>query len=157
MQEAVELEFDTSDCLVMTAAVADFRPLSVSSQKIKKNESEDLLLELTKNPDIIDLLGRVKRKDQILCGFAAESEGLVTNAASKLKRKNLDMIIGNDISVPDIGFGSDDNAVVILTHEGTRESLPRMSKRAIADHIFDIISERFRLMEEENGATVGRD
>ena len=157
MQEAVELEFDTSDCMVMTAAVADFRPLSVSSQKIKKNESEDLLLELTKNPDIIDLLGRVKRKDQILCGFAAESEGLVTNAASKLKRKNLDMIIGNDISVPDIGFGSDDNAVVILTQEGTRESLPRMSKRAIADHIFDIISERFRLMEEENGATVGRD
>ena len=67
------------------------------------------------------------------------------------------MIIGNDISVPDIGFGSDDNAVVILTQEGTRESLPRMSKRAIADHIFDIISERFRLMEEENGATVGRD
>jgi phosphopantothenoylcysteine decarboxylase/phosphopantothenate--cysteine ligase len=148
MQEAVELEFDSSDCLVMTAAVADFRPLSVASQKIKKTESEDLVLELTKNPDIIDLLGRVKRKDQILCGFAAESEALVSNAASKLRRKNLDMIVGNDISVPDIGFGSDDNAVVILCHDGSRESLPRMPKRAIAEHIWDLIAQRFQTMEE---------
>lgn len=149
MQDAVESEFDGCDALVMTAAVADFRPLAVSNQKIKKTESEDLVLELTKNPDIIDLLGRVKRKDQVIVGFAAESEALLSNASQKLKRKNLDMIVGNDISVPDIGFGSDDNAVVILSAEGTRESLPRMPKRAIADHICDLLADRFQVIEKE--------
>ncbi len=148
MQEAVETEFDTCDALVMTAAVADFRPLAVSSHKIKKTESEDIVLELTKNPDIIDLLGRVKRKDQIIIGFAAESEELLTNAASKLKRKNLDVIVGNDISVPDIGFGSDDNAVIILSAEGGREPLPRMPKRAIAEHLCDLLATRFADMEK---------
>jgi phosphopantothenoylcysteine decarboxylase/phosphopantothenate--cysteine ligase len=148
MQESVEAEFDSCDALVMTAAVADFRPLTISNHKIKKTESEDLVLELTKNPDIIDLLGRVKRKDQVICGFAAESEALLSNATQKLKRKNLDMIVGNDISVPDIGFGSDDNAVIILSADGTRENLPRMPKRAIAEHLCDLLSERFQAMEK---------
>ena len=143
MQETVEGEFDACDALVMTAAVADFRPLAVSSQKIKKTDSDDIQLELTKNPDILDLLGRVKRKDQVIIGFAAESEELLSNAAQKLKRKNLDVIVGNDITVPDIGFGSDDNAVVILSADGTRENLPRMPKRAIAEHLCDMLSHRF--------------
>jgi len=148
MQEAVESEFDSCDALVMTAAVADFRPLAVANHKIKKTESEDLVLELTKNPDIIDLLGRVKRKDQVIIGFAAESEALLSNATQKLKRKNLDVIVGNDISVPEIGFGSDDNAVVILSAEGTRENLPRMPKRAIAEHLCDVLAERFLALEK---------
>ncbi|HEY9719092.1 MAG TPA: bifunctional phosphopantothenoylcysteine decarboxylase/phosphopantothenate--cysteine ligase CoaBC [Trichormus sp.] len=154
MQETVESEFDTCDALVMTAAVADFRPLAVSSQKIKKTESEDFNLELTKNPDIIDLLGRIKRKDQIVVGFAAESEELVTNAAGKLKRKNLDMICANDITVPDIGFGSDDNAVIILSADGKRENLPRMPKRAIAEHLCDLIGHKFAAMTKEKAAPV---
>jgi phosphopantothenoylcysteine decarboxylase/phosphopantothenate--cysteine ligase len=153
MQEAVEAEFDNCDALVMTAAVADFRPIAVSEHKIKKTESDDLVLELTKNPDIIDLLGRVKRQDQIIIGFAAESEALFKNASSKLRRKNLDVIVGNDISVPDIGFGSDDNAVVILSADGTRESLPRMHKRAIAEHLCDLLSDRFAALE---GAPVAK-
>jgi phosphopantothenoylcysteine decarboxylase / phosphopantothenate---cysteine ligase len=124
----------------MTAAVADFRPLAVSIQKIKKHVSEDFSLELTKNPDILDLLGQIKRPDQVIIGFAAESEELLTNTAEKLQRKNLDVIVGNDISVPDIGFGSDDNAVVIMSASGERETLPRMPKRAIAEHLCDIIS-----------------
>jgi phosphopantothenoylcysteine decarboxylase/phosphopantothenate--cysteine ligase len=148
MQETVEAEFDGCDALVMTAAVADFRPLAVSIQKIKKTDSDDISLELTKNPDILDLLGRVKRKDQIIIGFAAESEELLTNASSKLKRKNLDLIVGNDISVPDIGFGSDDNAVVILSAEGTRENLPRMPKRAIAEHLCDVLSHKFAAIQK---------
>ena len=148
MQETVEAEFDGCDALVMTAAVADFRPLAVSSQKIKKTDSEDISLDLTKNPDILDLLGRVKRKDQVIIGFAAESEELLTNAASKLKRKNLDLIVGNDITVPDIGFGSDDNAVVILSADGTRENLPRMPKRAIAEHLCDVLSNKFQPMQK---------
>ena len=148
MQEAVEAEFDTCDALVMTAAVADYRPIVVSHHKIKKTESEDLVLELTKNPDILDLLGRVKRKEQVIIGFAAESEGLLNNAQQRLKRKHLDMIIGNDITVPDIGFGSDYNAVVILTAEGQRENLPRMPKRAIAEHIPDLLSARLETVQK---------
>jgi phosphopantothenoylcysteine decarboxylase/phosphopantothenate--cysteine ligase len=148
MQEAVEAEFDGCDALVMTAAVADYRPIVVSRQKIKKTESEDLVLELTKNPDILDLLGRVKRRDQVVVGFAAESTDLMANAEEKLKRKQLDLIVGNDITVPDIGFGSDYNAVVILGADGMRENLPRMPKRAIADHICNWLAERFGAMEK---------
>ncbi|HEY9732687.1 MAG TPA: bifunctional phosphopantothenoylcysteine decarboxylase/phosphopantothenate--cysteine ligase CoaBC [Drouetiella sp.] len=148
MQEAVESEFDSCDALVMTAAVADFRPLSVSTNKIKKTVSEDINLELTKNPDILDLLGRVKKKHQVIIGFAAESEELLSNASQKLKRKNLDVIVGNDITVPDIGFGSDDNAVVILSEDGTRENLTRMPKRAIAEHLCDLLAVKFAAMEK---------
>jgi phosphopantothenoylcysteine decarboxylase/phosphopantothenate--cysteine ligase len=149
MQEAVEGEFDSCDALVMTAAVADFRPLAVSVQKIKKNVSEDFSLELTKNPDILDLLGQIKRPDQVIIGFAAESEELLSNTANKLERKNLDVIVGNDISVPNIGFGSDDNAVVIMSAPGEREALPRMSKRAIAEHLCDMILQALADKEKE--------
>jgi phosphopantothenoylcysteine decarboxylase/phosphopantothenate--cysteine ligase len=153
MQEAVEAEFDSCDGLVMTAAVADYRPIVVSRQKIKKTESEDLVLELTKNPDILDLLGQVKRKDQIIVGFAAESDDLFSNAEQKLKRKNLDLIVGNDITVPDIGFGSDYNAVVILGADGSRESLPRMPKRAIADHICNWLADRIATIEKSKAVS----
>jgi phosphopantothenoylcysteine decarboxylase/phosphopantothenate--cysteine ligase len=148
MQETVEAEFDGCDALVMTAAVADFRPLAVSSHKIKKNVSEDFSLELTQNPDILDLLGRIKKRHQIIIGFAAESEELLSNASLKLHRKNLDVIVGNDISVPDIGFGSDDNAVVILSASGEKENLPRMPKRAIAEHLCDLLATKFTEIEE---------
>ncbi len=153
MQEVVEGEFDSCDALVMTAAVADFRPLAVSVQKIKKNVSEDFTLELTKNPDILDLLGQIKRPDQVIIGFAAESEELLSNTAEKLQRKNLDVIVGNDISVPDIGFGSDDNAVVIMSVSAERETLPRMPKRAIAEHLCDVISQAL-LEKQESGLTI---
>jgi phosphopantothenoylcysteine decarboxylase/phosphopantothenate--cysteine ligase len=152
MQESVEGEFDTCDALVMTAAVADYRPIVVSRQKIKKTESEDLVLELTKNPDILDLLGQMKRKDQIIVGFAAESDNLFNNAEQKLKRKHLDLIVGNDITVPDIGFGSDYNAVVILGADGSRQNLPRMPKRAIADHLCNWLAQRFAEKEEQAAA-----
>jgi phosphopantothenoylcysteine decarboxylase / phosphopantothenate---cysteine ligase len=95
----------------------------------------------------VDLLGRVKRPHQVIIGFAAESEELLTNATQKLTRKNLDVIVGNDITVPDIGFGSDDNAVVILSSSGNRENLPRMPKRAIAEHLCDILVNRFHEMQ----------
>ncbi len=153
MQEVVEGEFDSCDALVMTAAVADFRPLAVSVQKIKKNVSEDFTLELTKNSDILDLLGQIRRLDQVIIGFAAESEELLSNTAEKLQRKNLDVIVGNDISVPDIGFGSDDNAVVIMSASAERETLPRMPKRAIAEHLCDVISQAL-LEKQESGLTI---
>jgi phosphopantothenoylcysteine decarboxylase/phosphopantothenate--cysteine ligase len=150
MQETVEAEFDSCDALIMTAAVADYRPINVSPQKIKKTESDDLHLELTKNPDILDLLGRIKRDNQVIIGFAAESEKLLNNALQKLKNKHLDIIIGNDITVPDIGFGSDYNAVVILQADGSRENLPRMAKRAIAEHICNLLSEHLAIRASES-------
>ena len=73
---------------------------------------------------------------------------MLSNATQKLKRKNLDVIVGNDISVPDIGFGSDDNAVIILNSDGAKESLPRMPKRAIAEHLCDLLAERFQAIEK---------
>ena len=109
-----------------------------------------MMLELTQNPDILDLLGRIKRKDQVVIGFAAESEGLLTHAADKLKRKNLDLIVANDITVPELGFGSDENAVIILGAEGTRENLPRMPKRAIAEHLCDhLVEQLVRINDSE--------
>jgi phosphopantothenoylcysteine decarboxylase/phosphopantothenate--cysteine ligase len=90
----------------------------------------------------------VKKKHQVIIGFAAESEELLSNASQKLKRKNLDVIVGNDITVPDIGFGSDDNAVVILSEDGTRENLTRMPKRAIAEHLCDLLAGKFAAMEK---------
>ena len=104
---------------------------------------------MTKNPDILDLLGQIKRPDQVIIGFAAESEELVSNTAQKLQRKNLDVIVGNDISVPDIGFGSDDNAVVIMSATGERETLPRMPKRAIAEHLCDLIAQALAKKEAD--------
>ena len=134
MQEVIESEFDKENVLIMAAAVSDFRPVAPSKQKIKKR-SEDITIELTRNPDILEILGRTKRDNQIIVGFSAESENTEKNALEKLNKKKIDMIIANDISVPDIGFGADENAVVILTRDGEKETLPRQPKTQIARHI----------------------
>ena len=134
MQEVIEAEFDRSDALIMAAAVSDFRPIITSKQKIKK-KNEDIILELTRNPDILEILGRTKREKQIIIGFSAESENLEKNAKEKLEKKKIDMIVANDITVPDIGFESDENAVIILTRDGKKEILHRQPKIQIARHI----------------------
>ena len=134
MQEVIESEFDKEDVLIMAAAVSDFRPITTSKQKIKK-KNEDITIDLTKNPDILEILGRTKKETQIIIGFSAESENIEKNAAEKLQKKKIDMIIANDITVPDIGFGSDENAVIILTKDGEKETLPRQPKVQIARHL----------------------
>lgn len=134
MQEVIEAEFDKSDVLIMAAAVSDYRPITASKQKIKK-KNEDITLELTRNPDIVEVLGRTKRDKQVIIGFSAESENMEKNAQEKLEKKKLDMIIANDITIPDIGFGSDENAVIILTKDKKREILQRQPKIQIARHI----------------------
>ncbi len=134
MQEVIEAEFDKQDALVMAAAVSDYRPIIASKQKIKK-KNEDIVLELTRNPDILEILGRTKREKQIIVGFSAESENLEKNAKEKLEKKKIDMIVANDITVPDIGFESDENAVIILTRDGKKENLHRQPKIQIARHI----------------------
>jgi phosphopantothenoylcysteine decarboxylase/phosphopantothenate--cysteine ligase len=147
LQEVIEAEFDKADALIMAAAVSDYKPMKTSKQKIKK-KNEDLTLELIKNPDILEILGRTKREKQIIVGFSAESEEMEKNAKEKLVKKKIDMIVANDITVPDLGFGSDENAVIILTKDGQRECLQRQPKIQIAKHICQKLAELFLSIKE---------
>jgi phosphopantothenoylcysteine decarboxylase/phosphopantothenate--cysteine ligase len=132
MRQAVENVIPQADALVMAAAVADYRPTKAAKDKIKKGEA-GLTLELECTPDI---LGSVKG-DLIKVGFAAESSNLVENAKQKLKQKGLDLIVANDITASDSGFGTDNNRVTIIDREGKVDSLPLMLKREVADKILD--------------------
>ena len=124
MQESVESLFDSSQILIMAAAVSDFKPLEFSPSKIKKaSTSEDWQLLLTKNPDILATLGRLKKPGQIIIGFAAESNNLVENARKKLENKKLDLIVANEINKPDIGFSSDYNEVYLLAQNSKEPTL----------------------------------
>lgn len=147
LQEVIESEFDKSDALIMAAAVSDFRPIKTSKQKIKK-KNEDLTLDLIKNPDILEILGRTKRDKQIIIGFSAESEDIEKNAKEKLTKKQIDMIVANDITIPDLGFGSDENAVIILTRDGFKENLQRQPKSQIAKHICSKLADLFSKVKE---------
>ncbi|BAH06314.1 bifunctional phosphopantothenoylcysteine decarboxylase/phosphopantothenate--cysteine ligase CoaBC [Clostridium kluyveri] len=140
MLDAVLKDFDKQDIIIKAAAVCDYKPKSYSDKKIKKNENE-FLLPLIKDIDILKRLGQLKDK-QILVGFAAESNDLIENAEKKLKAKNLDYIVANDITGSDIGFSSDDNKVTILFNNGDKVSLDKMNKRQVARRIFDIIMSR---------------
>jgi phosphopantothenoylcysteine decarboxylase/phosphopantothenate--cysteine ligase len=124
MQESVESLFDSSQILIMAAAVSDFKPLEFSPSKIKKaSTSEDWQLLLTKNPDILATLGRLKKPGQVIIGFAAESNNLVENARKKLENKKLDLIVANEINKPDIGFSSDYNEVYLLAQNSKEPTL----------------------------------
>ncbi len=128
-----------ADVIVMAAAVADYRPAreSVSRTKIKK-KSDTLTITLERTEDILASLGRSKRKGQLLIGFAAETENLVRNAKKKLKAKNLDWIVANDVSRKDIGFDSDLNEAVMMSKDGRSISLSKSPKREIAEKIIRI-------------------
>jgi phosphopantothenoylcysteine decarboxylase/phosphopantothenate--cysteine ligase len=136
MRQAVENVTPQAEALVMAAAVADYRPTKVSKDKIKKGEA-GLTLELECTTDI---LGSVKG-NFIKVGFAAESSNLVENAKQKLKQKGLDLIVANDITASDSGFGADSNRVTIIDREGKIDSLPLMAKREVADKILDRVAE----------------
>jgi phosphopantothenoylcysteine decarboxylase/phosphopantothenate--cysteine ligase len=121
----------------MAAAVADFRPAQVSNQKIKKG-GESLLLQLEPTEDILLALADRRQPGalpNVVIGFAAESQSLEQNAAQKLAVKRLDMIVANDISAADAGFGVDTNRVTCLYPDGRREALPLQSKSAVADEV----------------------
>lgn len=132
--------YDDSDIVIKAAAVADYKAKEYSTEKIKKG-SGDLEIQLTRDNDILLKLGELK-KNQTLVGFAAESSNLLENAEGKLKRKNLDYIVANDITSKDTGFASNDNRVIILSKDGEKISLDKMSKREIARNLFDIIGEK---------------
>lgn len=134
MRDAVLTVADECDAIVMSAAVADFRVKVPSAGKIKKGDAP-ATLELERNPDILAELG-ARGGRALLIGFAAETSDVETYARGKLEAKQCDMIVANDVSDPAMGFGTDDNRVLLVTREGT-ETLPVMSKRAIARTLVD--------------------
>lgn len=137
MQVQMEKLYADADITVMAAAVSDYRMKNVASQKLKKQDGEDELhLELVKNPDILAGLG--KNKHGILVGFAAETEHLKENATAKLIKKNVDMIIANDVTAQGAGFGTDTNIVTIYKKDDAI-ALPMMTKEEVANRIFDEI------------------
>jgi phosphopantothenoylcysteine decarboxylase/phosphopantothenate--cysteine ligase len=138
MQAAVEALAPHADVVVMAAAVADFRPKVAEAGKIKKDGGvPDIVLEPT--PDILAALGEHKRTGQILVGFAAETSDLVANAQGKLQRKNLDLIVANDVSAPEVGFQHDTNAVTLLLRDGTTTVVPLTDKRSVARAILQCV------------------
>ncbi len=138
MLDAVTEHAPSSDVVVMTAAVADFRPVHAVDGKIKKhNGIPEITLEPT--PDILASLGAAKPVGQTLVGFAAETDDVLSNAQSKLKRKNLDLIVANDVSAPGVGFGHDTNAVSILLADGQQIQVDLATKHAIATAVLDSV------------------
>lgn len=140
MQTAAENEFNNAACVIMAAAVADYRVKNPAEQKIKKTDADMITLELVKNPDILKELC-AQKTTQIVVGFCAESENLIENAKEKIQKKGCDYLIANDISRKDIGFSSDYNEVVILDKNGGQKRLERASKNEIARKIIEAIYE----------------
>ena len=132
MAAAVSREVAQADALIMAAAVADYRPASSAEQKIKKSDAE-LSIELARTTDILD----TARGDFVRVGFAAESENLVANASDKVRRKSLDLIVANDITDADSGFGSDTNRVVLIDRHLVAEELPLLTKYEVGQKILD--------------------
>jgi len=144
MKTAVLEGLDGCDAVIKAAAVADYRPRDQAEQKIKKGEGERVL-ELVRTPDILAELGCERGEGAcVLVGFAAETESLLENARDKLQRKNVDMIVANDVSRSDAGFDAETNLVKILHRDGRVEELPLMSKDDVADRILDRIRDRWK-------------
>lgn len=143
MFKSVENEFNDCDILIKSAAPLDYKPKYRSEEKIKK-KSDNLEIEFVRNPDIVSYFGNIKQ-DQLVIGFAAETENLIENAKLKLKSKNLDFIVANDVKSKESGFKTDDNKVNIIDSNGI-EDLPSMSKKKIAKIILDKAS---KLLKDE--------
>lgn len=139
MYEAVLENLDENDVVIKSAAVADYKPKYYSNEKIKKSE-DDLVIELDRNKDIAQEIGKIK-KDKILVGFAAETNDLIENANLKIKKKNLDFIVANDLTKEGAGFGVDTNIVKIIDKEGKISEYPKMKKEEVANIILDKIKE----------------
>jgi phosphopantothenoylcysteine decarboxylase/phosphopantothenate--cysteine ligase len=140
MYEAVQRVFDTSDIVVKAAAVADYRPAEAATSKIKKR-GDTMTLDLVKTTDILESLGRQKTS-QFLIGFAAETDTVEQFAREKLKRKNCDLIVANDVTQEGAGFGTDTNSVHIFDAEGLVLQLPVMSKEEVALRLLTLAAER---------------
>lgn len=139
MYEAVLKNLDENDVVIKSAAVADYKPKNYSNKKIKKSD-DDLVIELDRNKDIAQEIGKIKN-NKILVGFAAETNDLIENASLKIKKKNLDFIVANDLTKEGAGFGVDTNIVKIIDKEGNITEYPKMKKEEVANIILDKIKE----------------
>ena len=139
MEKAVTDEAKNADCVIMAAAVADYRPVECAKSKIKKDGNEELTLKLVKNPDILANLCKNKRKNQVVVGFCAESDDLLENAKSKLEKKGCDYLVANDITRSDIAFSSDYNEVYILSKNAPMVKIDRNTKDNIAKSILETV------------------
>ena len=149
MLDACLAVYPETDIVIKAAAVADFKPRSVADQKIKKIHPEDgMTIVMDQNPDILKTLGGMK-KHQFLVGFAAETQNLLENAANKVKKKNLDMIVANDVSLKGAGFNTDTNIVKFLYPDGTVEALAILSKDEIASILLDRVMEKRNLRDAD--------
>jgi len=135
MYNAVMAHYEAADIIIKSAAVADYRPVKAAAEKIKKGEG-NMVLELERNPDILFELGQ-KKGDRLLVGFAAETNDVLENAVAKYRKKNLDLIVANDITQEGAGFAGDTNIVSIIDRDGSIEALPRLTKRQVADALLD--------------------
>ena len=140
MYDAVTSRFEQTDILVMAAAVADYRPATVAADKVKKSDGE-MSIPLVRTADILGTIGP-RKTHQFLCGFSMETRDMVAHSVEKLRRKNLDMIVANNLKDPGAGFGVDTNLVTFLTPDGGVRQLPLMSKEAVAGAILDEILAR---------------
>ncbi len=138
MRDAVVKETTLCDALIMTAAVADYMPRKSATQKIKKETAGNMVIDLVKTPDI---LTEVSNASFVKVGFAAESEHLLENARDKLVRKKLDMVVANDITRNDSGFGTDTNKVWFVGPDDRTDDLPLLTKREVGDRILDRVAE----------------
>lgn len=137
MFDAVMSAADNMDIIVKAAAVADYRPKNVSSEKVKKKD-DDMSIEMERTDDILKTLGENKKDGQFICGFSMETENMLENSRAKLKKKNVDMIVANNLKQDGAGFGGDTNIVTLIT-ESDEVQLEKMSKDKVAEKIFDFI------------------
>lgn len=138
MADAVKSKAGECDIIIKSAAVADYRPKTVAAEKIKKKDGEGSSIELERTEDILSYLGAHKREGQFICGFSMETENMLENSQKKLKKKNVDMIVANNLRTAGAGFGTDTNVVTLITADGANE-LPIMSKEDVAHAILDEI------------------
>ncbi|MBR1584706.1 MAG: bifunctional phosphopantothenoylcysteine decarboxylase/phosphopantothenate--cysteine ligase CoaBC [Clostridia bacterium] len=136
LYEAMTARCPQADVVIQAAAPADFTPEKAADQKIKKQGDGPLTLSFRQTPDVAAAVGRQKRSGQVLVGFAAETNDVMENAGQKLSKKNLDMIVANDVTAPGAGFDVDTNIVTFLTNDGA-ETLPCLPKRQVADELLD--------------------
>ena len=140
MFEAVKDAAEEQDIIIKSAAVADYRPMTVAEDKIKKTDG-DMSIPLERTTDIIKYLGEHKKEGQFICGFSMETKDMLENSSAKLVKKNMDMIVANNVKDEGAGFAVDTNKVVMITKDGMKD-LPLMSKEEVADHLLTEIMER---------------
>lgn len=143
MREAVMEALPQSDLVIKAAAVGDYRPAQFQDDKIKKHD-DDMSVSLVRNPDILAEIGENRRDDQVICGFSMETRDLLENSTKKLKKKNCDVIVANNLKVEGAGFAGDTNVVTLLYRDGTVEPLELMEKDSVADILLERLVALYR-------------